>query len=970
MAQDPWAEFRRAPTQTAPQPQADPILKAADPYKGEDQQIKRNAEARAQQDQAFQAKSLRLQEEAAARAAASEQRANDPLKNATEGERNNEAYYKRALRALETYDNTGVGPRTFTGQAVAELPGGDSVLRALPDAIGDSPKRRISEQAKKDFAAAILRSDSGANAPEPEVERLVSIYFPSAGETDPEVLKNYDAARREALKALRDKAGKLGAILPDYAPQPQQGGQTGAKDPNNQDIYGAADTGIKFGGGSDGGPFDRGRYLQNTYGIGEGDEAKIVAFWNKNAGNPGLTPEAVKQWYTANGYTQAMPTDEQIAGMVQQSAKGQGFGGFDVSGAEKAYIDRLKNLPTNAAREGADAGDLVQQGLMANLGDEASGVGGFIGSALTGQNPVEGYYLSRDAERLRLEQARQQSGGLGTAAELLGAAASGGANAPNALVRLLPNQLAKEGSILGGLQGFGSGEGAQGSAVNALLGTAVGGAVGAFGDKANALIANRTANRAAPSLDAAELARAGQAEGITVNRAMVNPRSNNRVTTADASLVGGPRVQAGMQEIEGQFARRVDEIGGNGTPLDKIAEGDVYRNAAERAIRETGDIAKRRYDKAAQLAGDTKVTPRESVVVIDEMLTKLGETANRNSKEITFLQGMKDDLSKNLSVGALRDLRTDLRKRISSGDLVFGQNEARVLDIMDAASTDIRNGLQVAGKTAAAKAFDVADKAYRARMEYINGTLQKVIGKRGATLSSEQIAQKVASMSKTDAKGFRRFYASLSPDEAIDVSTTVAERLGHNGKDGFSVAHFLTETSPKKMSDTTLVTLFGQAGAQSIKNLRTLGEQVNRVTGAMNSRTSKSGVAGDMRSWIASLVFGGGAGAIGGSGSAIATAVGVGAAKAGVDLLSARALMSPKITKWIAQTPATNSPRAINAHLERLSRIAANDNAIAAEAIGLRQVVEAAILGPSRAAAGQPVPLPQSGNEETARTPQ
>lgn len=213
MAENPYAKYLQP---AAPQASADPIVKPADPYRAEDQQFQRDAaaraaaaEQRARDDQALQVRKFQLEQEKAARET-------DPLKNSSEGERNNEAYYKRALRALETYDKTGVGPRTFAGAAVAGLPGGDTLLKALPDPIGDSPERRISEQAKKDFAAAILRSDSGANAPEPEVERLVSIYFPSAGETDPAVLKNYEDARNEALRALKDKAGKLGAVLPDY----------------------------------------------------------------------------------------------------------------------------------------------------------------------------------------------------------------------------------------------------------------------------------------------------------------------------------------------------------------------------------------------------------------------------------------------------------------------------------------------------------------------------------------------------------------------------------------------------------------------------------------------------------------------------------------------------------------------------------------------------------------------------------
>ena len=51
----------------------------------------------------------------------------------------------------------------------------------------------------------------------------------------------------------------------------------------------------------------------------------------------------------------------------------------------------------------------------------------------------------------------------------------------------------------------------------------------------------------------------------------------------------------------------------------------------------------------------------------------------------------------------VRDLRTTLRQKISKGELTFGQNEARVLGIMDAISRDLETGLRSQGKDAAAR---------------------------------------------------------------------------------------------------------------------------------------------------------------------------------------------------------------------------------------------------------------------------
>lgn len=132
----------------------------------------------------------------------------------TDAQRANAAYADRAFRSLKVYGGAGLGPRSLVGEGIAKLPGGVAALGYLPDAVGDSPERQNSEQAKRDFATIILRSDSGANAPEQEVERLVGTFFPGPGETDPRVIENYHQARIAALNGVRSKAG-----LPPLSPE-------------------------------------------------------------------------------------------------------------------------------------------------------------------------------------------------------------------------------------------------------------------------------------------------------------------------------------------------------------------------------------------------------------------------------------------------------------------------------------------------------------------------------------------------------------------------------------------------------------------------------------------------------------------------------------------------------------------------------------------------------------------------------
>jgi hypothetical protein len=602
--------------------------------------------------------------------------------------------------------------------------------------------------------------------------------------------------------------------------------------------------------------------------------------------------------------------------------------------------------------------DLARQGLTFNLGDEAAGVGGAIGALLTGNNPIDAYNLENQAYDLRLERARRNTGALGTAAEFTGALASGG-NALNA-APMTVRQAAGTGAGLGALYGFGSGEGFVGSTTNALLGAGFGGTVGGGvqmgANKVQSALASRQAAQGPVQARAAELADAATKENVNLNRAMVDPSLQNRVTGVDASMAGGPRLQAGMRQVEGQIEAGVQRLGAGGTAQNTVAQGQAIQNAGERAIKQSGKAVKAKYDAAVNAAGDTKVPPKESMAVVDEMIAKLGELPNENKAELAYLTGLKDDLSKNLSVGALRDLRTTLRKKISKGDLTFGQNEARVLDVMDAAANDIRAGLQAQGKGKAAKLFDVADKEYAGRMEFINGTLQKIIGKRGANLPPERVAANLAGMAKgKDSEGVRAFLGKLTPDELADVRASFADALGKNSKGDFSVAQFLTQSSERNFPENALRVVFGDEGAASIKRLRMLGEEVNRVTGAMNSRKSGTAVGNDYRSWLLNAVLGllpgaaggGTAGAIAGA----ATAMGV---KATRDVLSARSLLSADISKWLASAPRTTSPQAINAHMARLSSIASGNSVARMDAKAIQEYLRAAITqSPGRAAAQQ-----------------
>lgn len=858
----PWEKYGGA----SAAPAGDPVI-ARDPYKVEDQQFQRDSAARAQEaeqrareDQRMQAEKFQWERERAAKQ-------DDP-----NGGKPTEAQAKIAtlltriaggfkdIQGVTATDKSAQEPGLIESARGGLEPGG---LMGVPVRALAGANRRTVHDSQRDVLDALLTLGTGAAYNPEQLSGAMTSHFPQYNDSPQEIAVKNQRLQR-LIEAAKANAG------PAWAPVEQ------AIAPFMQNLAGA--------------PAE-----QRDPNAAYDDQGNIV----------GLAGE-VHDTTRGPGDPPPPPTDPNAPDPVQ--------------------VRKLSEMDGSQSGLGG-LGTLAKHGITLGLDDEAAGVGGAIAAMFTGDNPTNAYFANRDARAQTVERARNEWGGLGTAAEFMG-----GMSLPAKALTALPTigQAARTGALVGGTAGYGYGRGGVDSVTGAATGAALGGALGAGTQFASPYIAQgvnalsgKMANRSVPaaiSARAGEVAQAGQAEGVTVNRAMVDPRLQNRVTGVDASMAGGPRVQNEMRAVEDQIGNRVQALGQGGRPMNEQRGGDTVLRAGQRAIDKTGASARAKYNRAENLAGNAKVAPAQSAAAVDGMISDLSEMAGSNSKELAFLQTLRGDLDKDLSVSGLRRLRTKLRKQISRGELVFGEDEARVLGIMDTAADDIRTGLQAQGKTAAANAFDAADKSYRARMEYIGGTVQRLMGKRNNNLPAESAWRKFAGMANSggDARGLRKFYASLAPDERADVAATFANDLGKNNAGEFSTSHFLSQT--ENLSDDAVRTIFGPEGAKSIANLRTLATESKRVTSSMNSRKSGTAVGNDFRSWLFNAILGGGSGAMAGGSPAMAiggaaTAMG---AKAGRDILSARALMSPDLTKWLRQTPRTTSPAAINAHLAKV----------------------------------------------------
>lgn len=677
----------------------------------------------------------------------------------------------------------------------------------------------------------------------------------------------------------------------------------------------------------------------------DAQKASYEAFWKSN---PDPTADELQAWATANRIGKLGNAGE----IIKAAKEGRGYS----TAVDREEAVRAEVAAQDAARGAPDSPTeaLLRQGTTLGLADEAAGVGRGVSRALQGENPIEGYKLGRDAERLRVDDARQQLGYAGTAIEIAGGLAS--ANPTSALAGLTARQVVREGArggaAGGALAGFGSGEGLEDSVLRAGVGAGAGAALGA----GIGALSNRFAPR---GMDPA-LADLSAAENVRISQPMIegNRRAVNRAGVLEADPSTAPVIQQGFADTATDIETGVGRLATGGVASERGAAGESVQRAARRFITRSRNVANQLYDRARNLAGDATITPRESLTQLREEVRQLSETPNVNQGELAFINEIGEDLTRGpLSVDAVRGLRTSIRGRISEQGLTATQAEARAMRIIDSLGRDAQASLPAD----ASNAFRRADAFYRERMVHIDDVLDRWIGGRNgvARLSGEQVFDKIKTMANSDGRRLAAVMRSLDPQERLDVAATIAQSLGRRGPDDpFSVDLFVSQS--RKLSPSARRTVFGAGGAQSIENLVTLSQRLQQAQGQVNrSRTGRpvtNAIRGSARTLIAGLM--GTGGALAGGGSVTGGLVGLSAAgaamlsRAGLRALSARSLMSPRVSRWLAETADVNTPAQAQIAYRRLGTIIAREPTLASELQPLHRWLTEAV-NPAPALAGE-----------------
>lgn len=714
--------------------------------------------------------------------------------------------------------------------------------------------------------------------------------------------------------------------------------------------------------------FDRNAFLEEAYGITGDKEARLTASLNQ------LSGQEVSATQLAALYGQLdipLPPESELQTMAETLKQGQRFSGFDTSDAEQQYVDGLRQLQEQRGGARTDEEVMAAQGGLWGGSDEIAGVAGGIGAAFRGQNPILGYQVNRDAERLAVEDARENLGGMGTAIEIGSGLATGGVRVAPALartgLRMTPSAI-NEARAAGAIAGFNYGEGAADSAVGAVGGAVTGDlaarGLGAIGRRLAARKPSSAQSEGREVIEAADRVNANTGSNIQPLPADAGGATVRRATSgvAQSTLGAAPIVNA-AQRVNDEAASAVGTLASReGTALTTQGAGEKALDGAEKTMRRLKTKVDANYTKARKLSGDTRVPLNNARATLDQHLAEVMDTPG-GSQTADTLADLRQGLEGDWTPEGIRRMRTEWRDRFIKDGLRGSDRERRVNDIIDAAELDIEQGLAAAGKTDAAKAWKTASKSAADRYALIDEVLTPIIGKKGEK-SGEQAYGAIDRLSRGDAVKLGKFMKALPADEAGAVRATIISRLGRSTKgqqdasgEAFSLSRFLTNWNDEGLSKEAKSALFGgelRAALDDLARVAQGSKEAQRY--ANHSNTSGANMVQGALAFSPFAFFD------------MASAAAVATGAAGVQNLSGRVLASPSFARWLAKAGKVTTPGAAKAHAQGLTKIASKDAAIGAEIIDFQQYLLRQLeSAPSRSAAAEDQSSTQRAEETQSR---
>ena len=442
---------------------------------------------------------------------------------------------------------------------------------------------------------------------------------------------------------------------------------------------------------------------------------------------------------------------------------------------------------------------------------------------------------------------------------------------------------------------------------------------------------------------------AGDRQGVPIRQPDARPELRGDYAALESGPRAGPMISQAREADTARIEERLAEVGGQGNPSDQYGLGTRVQAAGDRYIASTKAQANRLYDLVREVSAGKTVTARNADAALDANIKELRAAGeNSNSAAINYLEGLRNDIDRGLTVDAVQNLRSNMRGQLSERGLTGTDTDRRVMQVIDGMNQDLTEQLPAE----ASAALRAADAFYRKRQEFINGTLKQFMGDRGKPLPAETAATRLISMAqgKGNFERFSKMWGQLDDGEKSDVAATIAASLGRKQNGDFSPAALIKSLDPiKGVNPRTARLVFGEDGAKALADLRVIAQAKTDAMGRMApSGKAISGMKGGLRTLMLSTL-GLSQGGIGGA--VLLPAAANLFAKIGEER-AARLMLNPDFTKWLRAMPEATNPKAINAYFGKLkasgarSQVAANDIEAFTTAVG-----EAFAQSPRRAAA-------------------
>jgi hypothetical protein len=307
----------------------------------------------------------------------------------------------------------------------------------------------------------------------------------------------------------------------------------------------------------------------------------------------------------------------------------------------------------------------------------------------------------------------------------------------------------------------------------------------------------------------------------------------------------GERVQAAIDRFA-NAPRSVKAAIASRKPETQIAAGSAVRSLPSQKIG-FGTKAENLYGRAQAMFPQGSTAPMtETQGALADLMNKFRheglskQFANPALAELT--EHLKSSEGR-LSFDDARRLRTEIRTRLMNDpELRTKINDAEINQLYDAMSRDLKSAAAKLGGPQGAKAWDDADKFYRAGQARIDNALSRYYGPK-ATPSSvfHDLLGAAQGGARQDLERLNQVRRSLPPEEWSQLQGSIIDRMGRalpgqaSEETPFSMRTFLTNvnkleapgTSPK-YRESGLRVLFGKPGElgatteteETVRNLR------------------------------------------------------------------------------------------------------------------------------------------------------